>query len=857
MSIKVKVRQGDYTQPEADLTSQAPTIEGTSTPKIQVGHAYGAGQQGTGQVTFMDRTGLELPSGGRPAGRRLTTVIEDVTGCDRWIFRGRVADLDVGRGPRKGGNNAEWDGTFFDGNNELRGQAFSEEWVRPQESPYDRLVALQAYTLNGTASTSPTARGTAVVVVSDAHLCKDDDGILLDAKTYPPMTEPQDVVEDCRIAAGKDYGVVLHEGPAPSVAPATIESSKSGANPRDGVIVDGSTVDRALVVFVLADTFPVTSVNYYTDGGLFSGLEAMSQIGSPVVSSNVGGGQIELSAWLLVNPTADIGSGGRGGIKAFWSGGTASGAIAAYVLSDARQTGTVVDDASASVSYSTSSISTAISGANATVLDALAYLDLWGAIAYSTPGAGQTVDEQTGEGSASFGSLEYILQTSHQDSASAMSWSGIPVTDTAPPNWDFTGSSQIVVAIAGAGGGASGDCDHLCLQHVFPTDLATNASICKISDQISEFAPLDPTNPVFFAEPDQGKYTHADHESLDTGLVYGYQTKTGSGFIFTEHAPSSQSYDRWIEGVSDSEVETPAEAALRATATLLARRLAHITHKFSVRVNADQVHLLRAGMAVQMKLAAAQGEEYLGVWQTRRIASVLVEPFVDGPTYRYKLTLNLDRPLRIVPTAPSVGAAVGDPSKATVVTGGGTGAGGTQTVQDAITGLEGAPTRTRALTNKSGGSVAAGDVVVIDTANNDAFTTTTTASETRVIGVAMETIANNATGLVALEGYVPLINVTASVTRGHYAFTSTTVKKASGASARAAGAFAQFAKGGTTPDGVLFGVPDASVASFSLPAPASDGLFAVSDSGTLAWANVLVDDGDVVTDDGNVVYELV
>src|SRR4051812_42144264 len=82
------------------------------------------------------------------------------------------------------------------------------------------------------------------------------------------------------------------------------------------------------------------------------------------------------------------------------------------------------------------------------------------------------------------------------------------------------------------------------------------------------------------------------------------------------------------------------------------------------------------------------------------------------------------------------------------------------------------------LTNKSGGGVIAGDVVVIGTANNDAFTTTTSAGFTGGIGIAQETIADNATGRVLLSGYAALVNVTASVTRQNFGTTSTTVKKA-------------------------------------------------------------------------------
>lgn len=110
------------------------------------------------------------------------------------------------------------------------------------------------------------------------------------------------------------------------------------------------------------------------------------------------------------------------------------------------------------------------------------------------------------------------------------------------------------------------------------------------------------------------------------------------------------------------------------------------------------------------------------------------------------------------------------------------------------------------LTNKSGGGVIAGDVVVVDTTNNDAFTTTTSANFTGGVGVAQGTIANNATGLVAVSGYVTLVNVNASVTRGQFGATYTVAKQATGVAARTTGTFCQWLTGGTTPDALLYPV---------------------------------------------------
>jgi hypothetical protein len=112
------------------------------------------------------------------------------------------------------------------------------------------------------------------------------------------------------------------------------------------------------------------------------------------------------------------------------------------------------------------------------------------------------------------------------------------------------------------------------------------------------------------------------------------------------------------------------------------------------------------------------------------------------------------------------------------------------------------------LTNSSGGGVIAGDVVIINTAANDSFTTTTGAASTARVGIAQETIANAAVGRVLFEGYAPLVNVNASVTRGNYGQTHTVAKQAADAgAARQSGTFCQFLTGGTTPDALVW-APD-------------------------------------------------
>lgn len=81
-------------------------------------------------------------------------------------------------------------------------------------------------------------------------------------------------------------------------------------------------------------------------------------------------------------------------------------------------------------------------------------------------------------------------------------------------------------------------------------------------------------------------------------------------------------------------------------------------------------------------------------------------------------------------------------------------------------------------TNKSGSQRTAGEVVVVDTTTDGSFTTTTTADDPKVLGVVMETIANNADGVIALPGArITSILTAATTARGDRLSTSTTAGK--------------------------------------------------------------------------------
>ena len=92
------------------------------------------------------------------------------------------------------------------------------------------------------------------------------------------------------------------------------------------------------------------------------------------------------------------------------------------------------------------------------------------------------------------------------------------------------------------------------------------------------------------------------------------------------------------------------------------------------------------------------------------------------------------------------------------------------------------------LTNKSGGQVVAGDVVVVDTTTDESFTTTTTANDQTVIGVALETISDDAAGTIAFSGKHN-VNLVAAGTRGQFIQAGGTAKTAQQSATQDGGTF--------------------------------------------------------------------
>jgi len=141
------------------------------------------------------------------------------------------------------------------------------------------------------------------------------------------------------------------------------------------------------------------------------------------------------------------------------------------------------------------------------------------------------------------------------------------------------------------------------------------------------------------------------------------------------------------------------------------------------------------------------------------------------------------------------------------------------------------------LTNKSGGTLAAGAVVVLDNTNAKGFTTTTTAGlSTRGIGVVLEPngIANNATGLVALGGWVPKLTLNTAATVGQFIKTHTVAGQGTPhSSPQVEGDFAVALQASATPEAILFGMAN----------PVTGG--SVTNTGTLTAGRLIQGNGTV------------
>lgn len=102
--------------------------------------------------------------------------------------------------------------------------------------------------------------------------------------------------------------------------------------------------------------------------------------------------------------------------------------------------------------------------------------------------------------------------------------------------------------------------------------------------------------------------------------------------------------------------------------------------------------------------------------------------------------------------------------------------------------------------NNAGFTLQPGDVVITDDSMDAAVTTTSTASNTHIVGVVQDYIENLEYGPVLFNGFAAEVNAVGSVSRGMYALTSATAGAAGATASRVAGSFAVYLTGTDLPN---------------------------------------------------------
>ena len=102
------------------------------------------------------------------------------------------------------------------------------------------------------------------------------------------------------------------------------------------------------------------------------------------------------------------------------------------------------------------------------------------------------------------------------------------------------------------------------------------------------------------------------------------------------------------------------------------------------------------------------------------------------------------------------------------------------------------------LTNRSGSARTQGDLVIVDTTNDESFTTSTASNTKTIIGVVDEAIGITSNGRVVVEGYARAVKTLGTSARGDYLYHSTTAATAAhlAGSTPDAGAFGYVLDGG-------------------------------------------------------------
>jgi hypothetical protein len=138
------------------------------------------------------------------ASRKIVEVWEDASGVDICMYRGRVANKSLGRGPSLPEDRMQWTVITEDSNIDVRGIRVDDS-TRPEESDRERVLAYLAGYLNGASSTNPNARDSTDI---DGTYVIAADLVTLPAETYTD-TFPGDVFNRISEVSAKTWFVYV------------------------------------------------------------------------------------------------------------------------------------------------------------------------------------------------------------------------------------------------------------------------------------------------------------------------------------------------------------------------------------------------------------------------------------------------------------------------------------------------------------------------------------------------------------------------------------------------------------------------------------------------------------------------
>ncbi|HET7666926.1 MAG TPA: hypothetical protein VFK56_12830, partial [Mycobacterium sp.] len=215
MTAKITVTLGGGTAAtDLEYTASVPFYKAgePDSPQWSFETTFANGDDGLGEfIVDNDDGSIPKADGTRNlAAKNPVMLTEDASGTEYTLVYGRIVEKDVSRNEDYPIGDASQYRVTVQAPGDLALMKLTENWERSAESDHDRLVALQAYILNGSSSTVTRPWNTVTVTVDADHLAPNTNNVAMPAKTYSAGTSIDEIIIDCATTAGKVWGIVPH-----------------------------------------------------------------------------------------------------------------------------------------------------------------------------------------------------------------------------------------------------------------------------------------------------------------------------------------------------------------------------------------------------------------------------------------------------------------------------------------------------------------------------------------------------------------------------------------------------------------------------------------------------------------------